>query len=246
MKNIIPTKLDKDTVIIVTGASSGIGMATVKLLAKKEVKLALVSRNIKILEDLSKEIPNSFVVTCDMTKAEDIIEMVRKVKEHFGRIDVLINNAGRGSTWENVENIDLKEFKDLLELNVIGPIIAMQEVIPIMRSQGNGSIINIGSGTVKMLREGGSVYPGTKVLLEHISKVARKELEKDNIFVSIIHPFITKTNFFKNIQGNEPALNSNLMSMADEPEKVADKIIEAIETGIFEIDMTKDKTIVSD
>ena len=141
----------QNKIVIVTGASSGIGLATAKLLAEKGAKVVLASRNTEVLKKESKGIPNSFVVTTDMTKVSDIKKMIKKVIGKFGRIDVLVNNAGRGSAWEAVENINIEEFRSLLELNVMGSIIAMQEVIPIMKAQeGGGSIINIGSGTVKM------------------------------------------------------------------------------------------------
>lgn len=234
----------QNKIVIVTGASSGIGLATAKLLAERGAKVVLASRNTEVLKKESKGIPNSFVVTTDMTKFSDIKKMIKKVIGKFGRIDVLVNNAGRGSAWEAIENINIEEFRSLLELNVMGPIVAMQEVIPIMKAQeGGGCIVNVGSGTVKMLSRGGSVYPGTKVLLEHISKVARKELEDDSISVSIIHPFITKTNFFANSsrKGPEPVIPSNIMALADEPEKVAENILKAIETGVEEIDMTTGK-----
>lgn len=234
----------KDKIVIVTGASSGIGKATAELLTSKGTKVALASRSTEKLIELSKKLPGSFVVPVDMTKTESIIKMIEDTKQHYGRIDILVNNAGRGGSWENVENININDFEDLLELNVMGPIVAMQQVIPIMREQNEGVIINIGSGTVKTIREGGSVYPGTKILLQYVSKVARKELEKDNIVVSIIHPFITKTNFFTNMErkGSEvPSITKNLIALSDEPEKVADSILSAIETGIEEIDMTVGK-----
>lgn len=136
----------KGKVAIVTGASSGIGLATAKLLSGQGAKLALVARSKDKLEALSKELPDSIAIPCDMTKEQEIRKMIKKVKEHFGRVDVLVNNAGQGYDAP-VEKIDLKTFRNIFELDVVGPLIAMEEVIPIMRSQNGGSIINISSGT---------------------------------------------------------------------------------------------------
>lgn len=83
-------------VIIITGASEGIGQATAKLLSKHRVKLSIVSRSKQKLENLSKELSNSLVVPADLTKIPEIKMIIQKTKEHFGRIDVLINNAGQG------------------------------------------------------------------------------------------------------------------------------------------------------
>jgi NADP-dependent 3-hydroxy acid dehydrogenase YdfG len=233
----------KDKVILVTGASFGIGEATARLLASKGAKVALAARSEDKLRELARDLPSSFPIVVDMTNVLSINKMIAEVKRHYGRIDILVNNAGRGTSWTPVENIDLDEYRDLMELNVYGPIIAMQQVIPIMREQGGGAIVNIGSGTVKMVRPGASIYPGTKILLQHISRVARQELEKDHIVVSIVHPFITKTNFFSTMErsGNGGSVSPALLATGDEPETVAQKIEEAITTGVEEIDMSSNR-----
>jgi short-subunit dehydrogenase len=129
---------------IITGASSGIGLATAKLLGKHGAKLALVSRSKEKLERHSRELPNSLAVPADMTKISEIKEMVEQTEEHFGRIDILINNAGQGYDAP-VEKIDSDIFHRIFDLNVVGPLIAMQQVIPLIRKQGGGAIIYISS-----------------------------------------------------------------------------------------------------
>jgi short-subunit dehydrogenase len=122
-----------------------------------------------------------------------------------------------------------------MELNVYGPIVAMQAVIPYLREAGQGAIINIGSGTTKMLMPGGNIYPSTKHVLHHISRTARVELAKDNIAVTILHPYITATHFFDNMN---PERRQELLKRADSPEQVAQEILRAIEEGMEEIDMS--------
>ncbi len=143
-----PKKLS-GKVAIVTGASSGIGLATARLLARHGVKVALVSRSKEKLGKLSGELPGSFAIPADMTVIPQVKAMVRGAREHFGRIDILVNNAGQGYDAP-VELIDIKPFRYIYDLNLIGPIVAMQQVIPIMRAQGGGSILNISSGTALM------------------------------------------------------------------------------------------------
>src|SRR3989344_8351013 len=115
----------KNKITIVTGASSGIGLATAKLLTTKGAKVALVARSVKKLIKLSKTLPNSLVVPADMTKETDIKNMVKKVFKRYTRIDILINNAGQGYDAP-IEKINSKTLGKVFNLDLIGPLIAMQ------------------------------------------------------------------------------------------------------------------------
>ncbi len=218
----------KGKVAIVTGASSGIGLATASLLTQKGARVALVARSKEKLEELSRKLPNSFVVVTDMTKEKEIKEMVRRVKEHFGRIDILVNNAGQGYD-ALVEKIDLKTYRKVFDLDVAGPLIAMQEVIPIMRELGKGVIINISSGTALMALPGMAGYSSLKRALAGISLTAKEELRKDKISVGVVYPYITETDFEKNTI-KEDGDRDGGMPEGDSAGYVAEKILDAIES----------------
>ena len=190
-------------VAIVTGASSGIGLATAKLLAGQGVNVALVSRSKEKLEKISKELPGSLAVPADMTKIPQITRMIKKTREHFGRIDILVNNAGQGYDAP-VEKINIGTFRYIYDLNIAGPLVAMQQVIPIMRNQGGGTIVNISSGTALMHLPDMSAYSSSKRALAGISMAARQELKDDAIVVSVVYPYITATDFEKNTIRESP------------------------------------------
>jgi short-subunit dehydrogenase len=221
----------KDHVFLVTGASSGIGLSTAMALADRGAKVALLARSGDALQELSKQLAGSLPVAADMTKFDSVRKAVRAVHRHYGRIDGLVNNAGR-SYAASIEEIEPEIFDEIFHLNVLGPIIAMQAVIPVMRSQGGGSIVNVNSGTAFMTVPQYSVYSSSKRALLGFSLTARAELEKDRIVVSEIYPFITATNFGKNRMGSPagggPAAN---YADGDKPEFVANLILEAIEEG---------------
>jgi len=139
----------QNKIVIVTGASSGIGYATAMLLSEKGAKPVLVSRSKEKLEQLGRKLPDSLAVPADMMKPDEIKEMVNRTETHFGRIDALINCAGQGYDAP-VEKTDLSIFQHIFDLDVAGPLVAMQQVIPIMRRQGGGTIINVSSGTALM------------------------------------------------------------------------------------------------
>lgn len=224
----------KNKVVIVTGASSGIGLATARLLAQKGAKVALVARSKEKIEKISKELPLSFPIKTDVSKENSVREMVNKVKNHYGRVDILINNAGRGYDAP-VEKTDTDKFRQLFELNVVGPLVAMQAVIPIMRNQGGGMIVNISSGTSLMYLSNMSAYSSTKRMINGFSLTAREELKKDNIIVSVVYPYITLTDFDKNMLGaNDFAQpiqeENNNLPPADSAEFIAQKILEVIKT----------------
>ena len=115
----------KDQVAIVTGASSGIGMATAKLLTKRGAKVALIARSEDLLKKLAEELPDSLPIKADMTKENDIKDFIKKIKKHYGRIDILVNNAGQGYDAP-IENIDIETFYKIFDLDVVGPLVAMQ------------------------------------------------------------------------------------------------------------------------
>jgi short-subunit dehydrogenase len=225
----------QNKVAIVTGASSGIGLATARLLASRGAKVALVSRSKEKLDALSKEIPHSFVAPADISKVFEVKRMVRLVDEHYGKVNILINNAGQGYDAP-VERIDSDTFHYIFDLNLLDQVTAMQQVIPLMRSQG----INVSSALGLMTLPGMSPYASLKRALAMISLTAREEVKNDNIVVSVIYPYITLTNFEKNTISDSP----NYENEGEEPsgpfkpdtaEYVAEKILEGLETGEAEI-----------
>lgn len=221
----------KGNVFIVTGASSGIGLSSATALSEQGAKVALMARNGDALQILAEQLPGSLPVTVDMTEFARVREAIGAVHQHYGRIDGLINNAGR-SYAASIEEIEPAIFDEIFHLNVLAPIVAMQAVIPVMRAQGSGSIVNINSGTAFMTVPQYSVYSASKRALLGFSLTARAELEKDHIVVSEIYPFITATNFGKNRMGN-PAGGGPVANYGDgdKPEFVASLVLQAIEEG---------------
>ena len=187
-----------------TGASEGIGEAIARKLAHAGAKVVLAARYDEKLAALAHELPGSVAVHTDMTQQADIQNLIDRTMEIDGRIDILINNAGQGM-YSPAENIDIDKYKHIMNLNVYAPLYAMQLVIPKMREQGGGMILNISSRVSKNYYPNLSAYASTKYALNAISLTARAELEKDHIVVSVFHPKMTATSFGKNSVNVDPA-----------------------------------------
>lgn len=229
----------KNKIAIVSGASSGIGEATARLLTRQGARVVLVARSQDKILKLASELPGSLALVADMSKAAAVKDLIKKVKDNFGQIDILINNAGQGY-FSAVADIDLDKYRYLWELNVVGPLVAMQAVIPIMKEQGGGLIINISSGTTFMYIPNLGAYSSTKRALNGLTLTARAELAKDNIRVSLIHPYITATNFYKNTLRNEGGESeragiSGGRPAADSAESVAEKILATVQSEEAEV-----------
>ena len=235
----------KDKIIIVTGASAGIGRATATLLSKEGAKVALAARSEDALKELSLELPGSFVVQTDMSNEHSIKAMIQKVKDHFGRIDMLVNNAGQG-LYGAIENVSVEDYRKIYELNVVGPLIAMQQVIPIMREQRSGHILNISSLVSKNYFPMLGAYASTKYALNCLTLTARAELEKENIIVNVMHPGMTATEFGKNSLKSDAAAKQmesrfrDGMPTPDSAEYIAGRILLALQSGDAEV-MAHDK-----
>ena len=217
-----------DHVFVVTGASSGIGLRTAEALTARGAKVALIARNADALKDLAARLPGSLAITADVTDFAAFTAAIHAAHGHYGRLDGLINNAGRGY-GASVETIDPVAFTEIFTLNVLAPIVGMQAVIPIMRAAGAGVIINVNSGTSFMTIPDYSVYSASKRALLGVTQTARGELAADGIVVSEVYPGMTATDFGRNRLGSGG--DTTDYSAGDPPVKVAELIVAAIEGG---------------
>ena len=206
-------KKSKEKVAVVTGSSSGIGFETSLLLARNGFYTYATMRNLnkslKIKEIAEKENLHLKVLKLDVTDDESVKDAIRQIIDESSRIDVLVNNAGYG-VMGAVEDLSLNEFKSQFETNFFGVIRVTKEVIPIMRKQGNGNIINVSSvgGIIGLPLN--SAYISSKFALEGWSESMRYELEQFGVDVLLIEPGVVKTNFFENV-----VINNNNMSSPD-------------------------------
>jgi short-subunit dehydrogenase len=223
-------------VAIITGASAGIGLATARKLAAAGAKLTLAARSKDKLEALAKELvgAETLVVVTDMREGAQVTRMVEETGKRFGRLDILINNAGQGMAGQ-VEQANLDDYQKIFELNVLGPVRGMQAAIPLMEKNGGGMIVNISSMVSKMHISGLSMYASTKAALNMISETARVELAGRAIKVATVLPRMTATDFGRNSIGNaEVRLRQRATAPGaipvDPAELVAEKVLHAIES----------------
>jgi short-subunit dehydrogenase len=236
----------RDRVAIVTGASGGIGRATARLLSARGANVALAARSVDRLKRLETELPGSCAFPVDVRDPAAVTRMVQAVKDRYGRVDVLVNNAGQG-LHVPFERIDLADFDRVVQLNVYGPLAAMQAVIPLMRAQGGGVIVNVSSMVSKMTIPGLAGYAATKYALNALSLTARKELAADHIAVGVVYPRLTATDFARNAIGvaaarpappHDSAGRAGMPSV-DTAEMVAERILVAIVSEQAETFMTE-------
>lgn len=186
----------KNKVILVTGGSTGIGLATAKMLNEKGAKVIITGRNKERLNSAAKE--NNFTgFVSDVSKEEDVVKLFSDIKNQFGTLDVLINNAGFGY-FDLLENINEEKFNDVIQTNVIGAALAAREASKIMKENKSGTIINIASTAGTKGFAGGSAYVATKFALRGMTECWRAELRPHNIRVILINPSEVQTDFVTN------------------------------------------------
>jgi short-subunit dehydrogenase len=189
-------------VVVVTGASMGIGEAIAKAFAQQGASVVLLSRDAARAEDARTRIgfpEQTAALACDVRNSEEVDRVLALTLHHFKRVDVWINNAGRG-LLDSVSQIDMAACHDLFETNFFGAISAMQAVIPVMRQQGGGSIINISSVAGHIPLPFHAAYSATKFALNAMGKAAAVELKKENIHVLTVCPGYVRTGFSDNAQ----------------------------------------------
>lgn len=189
----------KGKVVIVTGASSGIGEATAREFGREGAKVVLAARRVDKLQTLAEEInkmgTESFVVQADLSKLEDIQSLVKQTLEKFNRIDILVNNAGFGRLdW--LENLDpIKDIQAQMDVNAMGVIQTTRQVLPIMMKQRSGSIINMCSMAGLVATPTYTIYAASKHAVHGFSEALRREVKPWGIDVSLIYPGGVVTDF---------------------------------------------------
>lgn len=230
----------RDAVVVVTGASSGIGEATARAAVQSGARVVLLARRKDRIDALASELGDrALAIACDVTRPGLVEEAVDAAIGKFGRIDALVNNAGQG-LHATIEDIGVDDFRELLDLNTVAPLVTMQAVIPHMREQGAGSIVNVSSGASLATYPGSAAYTSSKAALNMLSSVARLELGEAGIVVSIMHPSITATEFYGSVKSgldSAKAQEAETASMAQSPELVASMILGLIKSGHAQADL---------
>lgn len=183
-------------VIIITGASSGIGFATAKLLSEQGAKVSLAARRIDRLEALVAEINQSggsaIAHQTDVTKSEDLTALVAKTLAEFGRIDVMINNAGV-MPLSLIEDLKFDEWNQMIDVNIKGVLQGMAAVLPSFKAQKSGQVINVSSLAGHIVAPTAAVYSATKAAVLMLTEGFRQEVKPYNIRTTIISPGLVES-----------------------------------------------------
>jgi len=220
----------KGTTAVITGASSGIGEATARLLAAEGARVALGARRIERLETLRSEIESTggeaLVRTTDVTRREDVEALVAATLDAWGQVDALVNNAGI-MPLSFIRNLHVEEWERMVDVNIKGVLYGVAAVLPDMRRRGAGHILNVSSVAGRRVFPTGAVYCGTKFAVSAISEGLRGELTaSDGIRVTSIEPGAVATELPHSITDPEVAEASS--EYADMRMLDADDIARAI------------------
>jgi short-subunit dehydrogenase len=193
-------------IAVITGASMGIGEAIAQLLARRGASVVLLSRDSGRLEAARTRIGQlecTLALACDVRHREEIDRAVGLILHHFQRIDLWVNNAGHG-LLDSIANVNMADCRETFETNFFGALEGMKAVIPVMRQQGSGTIINISSVAGHIPLPYHAIYSATKFAMNAIGKAARVELANTGIHVVTVCPGYVRTDFRANaIHGGE-------------------------------------------
>lgn len=226
----ISNKLRLDNkVAIVTGASKGIGQAIAKALGQQGAKIVIASRKQEAIDVIAKEFLSEGIeaigIAAHMGDIQQIKNLVDQTVNHFGGIDIIVNNAATNPSFGPIAETDISVFDKIMEVNVKGPLALCRLAYPIMKQRGGGSVINISSIEGITPGTGLGLYSVSKSALIALTKVLAKEWGADKIRANVICPGLVKTKFSEALTGNEKILKHVLAKQAlpqlAEPEDIA-------------------------
>lgn len=218
----------KNKVVVITGASSGIGEAAALLLAERGAKVVLGARGADRLEALAARIVNNggeaVYASTDVRQREDLSRLVALAYERYGKIDVLVSNAGV-MPISPLDDLRVEDWEDMIDVNIKGVLYGIAAALPVFREQGFGHFVNTASTAGHKTVPSQSVYSGTKFAVRAISEGLRQEAG-DKLRVTIISPGIVKTGYTE--KATDPVVRDKLR-LAMTPDAVARAIAYAIE-----------------
>jgi NAD(P)-dependent dehydrogenase (short-subunit alcohol dehydrogenase family) len=224
--------------VLVTGCSSGIGLATCHVLARNNFMTYGTVRNLskakKIQDLINRENLSLKILRLDVNDNQSIKIAVKKILTDTGRIDVLINNAGYGM-FGPVEEITTQEVKKQFETNFFGTIRLIKAIVPIMRKQGNGTIVNISSMVGRFGVPLNSAYVSSKFAVEGLSESISFELEEFGIRVIVIEPGVVKSDFFHNVKVKGMNLESPYQKLMESRVNFLDKAMKNSLTSSYDV-----------
>lgn len=200
----------KDKVVVITGASSGLGAATAKYLANKGAIIVLGARRREKIELIAHEIAATggqvLAVPIDVTKSEDLERIVAMAVKKFKRIDVIINNAGI-MPRAALEELKVDEWDQMIDVNIKGVLYGIAAVLPVFKVQKSGHIINVSSVAGHKISAGGAVYSATKFAVRALSEGLRQEVKPYNIRTTILSPGAINTELVNSSSGEQSREN---------------------------------------
>ncbi len=220
----------KNKVVVITGASSGIGEATARLLAAHGAKVVLGARRTERLEQLVAEIRNdggsAEFKAVDVVNRAEVAALVRHAQDKFGRIDVMFNNAGV-MLLAPLNELKMDEWERMVDINIKGVLNGIAAAFPVMEAQGSGHIINTASTGAYSTAPGCGVYCATKYAVRAITEGLRQETDK--VKVTLLSPGVTKTELGHDISNaGAAAFVDQLRQNSLQPETIAQAVLQAM------------------
>ncbi len=220
-------------VLIVTGASSGIGAALAQSFSKRGVRVALASRRVERLKEVSLKCTGEvFVIGADLAQEADRRRVVKETMDRWGRIDILVNNAGSGM-YGNFLSTTEQDWRNIFEVNLFALVFMTQAVLPVMRSQGSGIVVNMASiGGLIAHSDRVTPYVASKHAVVGFSRGLARDLAGTGIRVLAVCPHLTDTEFFTVSPGaaEMAPVVDKYKSFMDTPEDVASGILEQLDS----------------